>query len=245
MLASYFPSSADANDADYESQYPRYRARLEEQYPQVCEECAPRVSERIRAAGYAAKTDHLRRMMEKTREIKEQKGPGGWGWRKLVLMAGWLGWWSSLTGQAVWNIMGAMVNPDHEDGLRAEETGATLSTCLQQYTQVRVVTSECASLAAPLAGLALILGVVSIWWNNRLSEKWRLPGCRLVGLKEYYKLQLVVLMARIGAWVFLKDDYDAGLSLPALRAAHLFMLAFIGIVSILKTSNPYHLSDSV
>lgn len=233
MLASYLPPSADANDADYESQYPRYRARLEEQYPQVCEECSPRVSERIRATGYAAKTDHLRRMMERTREIKEQKGLGSWGWRDAMVMAGSLGWWTSLAGQAAWNVMGAMVKPDYEDGLRAEETEATLSICSHQYMQFRVMTSECAALAAPIAGLALVLGVVSIWWNNRLSEKARLPGCRMVGLKDYYKLQVLVLMARIGAWVFLKDGYAAGLSLPALRAAHLFMLVFIAIVSIL------------
>lgn len=235
MLASYLPPSADANDAEYESQYPKYRARLEEQYPQVCEECAPRVRERIRATGYAAKTDHLRRMMERTREIKEQNGLGSWDWRNAVVMAGSLGWWSSLAGQVVWNILGAMVNPDDEDGLRAEEPGVTLSTCLPQYTEVRLVTSECAALATPIAGLALILGVVSIWWHNRLSDKWRLPGCRLVGLKDYYKLQLVVLMARIGVWVFLKDDYAAELSVPARRAVHFFMLAFIAIVSIFKT----------
>lgn len=235
MLASYLPPSADGNDADYEVQYPKYRARLEEQYPQVCEECAPRVRERIRATGYAAKTDHLRRMMERTREIKEQNGLGSWDWRNAVVMAGSLGWWSSLAGQAVWNIMGAMVNFDDEDGLRAEESGATLSTCLHQYTQVKVVTSECAAIAAPIAGLALILGVVSIWWNNRLSDKWRLRGCRLVGLKDYYKLQVVVLMARIAAWVILKDDHAAGLTLTARRAVHIFMLAFITIVSILET----------
>ena len=234
MLASYLPPTAGANDADYESQYPKYRARLEEQYPQVCEDCAPRVSERMRAAGYAAKTDHLRRMMERTREIQEQSGTGSWSWRNVLVMAGSLGWWSSIAGQAIWNIMGAMVKPDDFDGLRAEETGGTVSTCLRQYTQVREMTSACAALAAPIAGVALVLGVVSIWWNNRLSDRSRIPGCRLIGLKDYYKLQVVVLMARIGAWVSLKDGYDAGMSLPALRAAHLFMLGFLAIVSLLR-----------
>lgn len=232
MLASYLPPSTDANDADYESQYPRYRARLEEQYPQVCEDCVPRVTERIRATGYAAKTDHLRRMMERTREIRDQKSSGSWDWTNIPVMVGWLSWWSSLALQVVWNIIGAMVGTDDEDGLRAEATGATLPRCLRQYTQVRVVTSECATLAAPMAGLALSLGIVSIWWNNRLEEKWRRPGCRLVGLKDYYKLQLIVLMVRIGAWVSLKDGYDTDLSISALKAAHLFMLAFIAIVSL-------------
>ena len=232
MLASYLPPSGEANDADYESQYPKYRARLEEQYPQVCEGCAPRVCERIRATGYAAKTDHLRRMMQRTREIREQKGLGSWGWRDTLLKAGSLGWWSSLVGQVVWNIMGAMVKPDDEDGLRADETGAGFSTCLQQYTQVGVMTSECTTLAAPIAGLALILGVVSIWWNNRLLEQSRVPGSRMLGLKDYYKLQVVVLMARIGAWICLRDGSEAGFSSPAMKAAHIFMLVFIVIVSI-------------
>ncbi|KAI9869796.1 MAG: hypothetical protein M1830_005083, partial [Pleopsidium flavum] len=234
LLASYLPPSTDTNDAAYEAQYPHYRARLEEQYPQVCEECEPRVRERIRATGYAAKTDHLRRMMERTRENRANTKLRNSGWRGVVMMAGACGWWTSLAGQTVWNIMGAMVTDEYEDGLRSDRRTVTLSTCVHQCLRYRAVDLGCIASAAPMAGLALLLGAIFIWWNNRLKERARGSDYRMVGLSDYYKLQVVVLVVRICAWTYLQHDAAAGLSAAALRAAHLSMLAFLAISTMVS-----------
>ena len=165
--------------------------------------------------------------MERTREIKAQKRWESWAWADVVVLAGACGWWASLAGQVLWNIMGAMALVDSEDGLRTEEIHVALPKCVLNGLQYGAVPLECEASTSPIAGLALILGVVSMWWNSRLSEKVRGSRPHLVGLKEYYKLQVLVLMARTGAWLFLQRG---GIGSEALRAAHLFMLVFLAIV---------------
>ncbi len=229
LLASYLPPTSDGNDGDYDSNFPDYRARLEEQYPQVCEDCEPRVRDRIRATGYAAKTDHLRRMMERTREIKAQKASSSWGWKNALVAAGALVWWGSLVGQIFWDVMGVLVKLDYEDGLRAENTEATLGNCITQFPALRTMEPACVAAANPIAEVALLMGLASMWWNNRLSERIEHPSCDMVGLSEYYKLQVIVLVARIGVWYYLQAP--AGIDPAVVRAAHLFLLMFLIIVS--------------
>lgn len=67
-LASYLPAQTDPQYPLFEKNYPRYRKELEERYPPLCRNCEPRVRERLQVTGYAAKTDHLRRMVEQTRK---------------------------------------------------------------------------------------------------------------------------------------------------------------------------------
>jgi hypothetical protein len=43
-----------------ERKYYKFRANLERQYPQVCEDCEPKVLDRMREAGRTARTDYLR-----------------------------------------------------------------------------------------------------------------------------------------------------------------------------------------
>src|SRR5947208_3599249 len=106
-LVTATAAESPPNFSAYESSYPQYRRNLEERYPQVCENCEPRVRERIRATGYAAKTDHLRRMMERTKARGRRKRTPGW--RDVVLIFGKMGWWVSLMGQLWWNLMCVLV----------------------------------------------------------------------------------------------------------------------------------------
>ncbi len=168
-------------------------------------------------------------MMERTREIKAQKRLGSWGWKDVVVMAGAWGWWGSLVGQILWNAMGGLANHEHEDGLRAEDTEATLGHCITQFPLYRTMDPGCVAATTPIAELALLVGLASVWWNNRLSEKIQNPSCDMVGLREYYKLQVIVLVARVGAWYYLQAP--AGIDFAAVRAAHLFVLVFLIIVS--------------
>lgn len=230
LLASYHPPATDTDDSAYEVEYPNYRARLEEQHPQVCEECEPRVRERLRATGYAAKTDHLRRMMERTREIKGRTRLIEVGWRNIVVTAGACGWWASLAGQAIWNIIGATGGVQREDGLRSEETAITLSSCVHQCLRHGTVDTGCAEWTTSIAGPALLLGTMSIWWNNRLKVRVGGSGYRLVGLNEYYKLQVVILVARFCSLAMLQHGTITDPSSTASRAAHIFMLIFLVIV---------------
>ncbi|KAI9815087.1 MAG: hypothetical protein M1827_002930 [Pycnora praestabilis] len=210
-LASYLPPPDDLSYATYEASYPSYRRSLEERYPQVCADCEPRVRDRIRQTGYAAKTDHLRRMMERTRGTSGNYGLSGWAWRDAVVLFGAVGWWGSLAGQTLWDLFGALERMEH-DGLRDDQSSTTLRMCIDHCLSGSTLDEGCAASAQPLAGLALLLGIVSFWWNNRLREKVQGSGGRLIGLTEYYKTQFVVLVSTIISLWMVKIDHSPRVS---------------------------------
>ncbi|KAI9828561.1 MAG: hypothetical protein M1819_006553 [Sarea resinae] len=233
-LASYLPSPDHPEYATYEASYPAYRKSLEERYPQVCIDCEPRVRERIRATGYAAKTDHLRRMIDRTRAAEGRRTSRDWDWRALVVLLGAVGWWSSLAGQLVWNIIGATRRIEVEDGLRADDEPLPLGACVRQLVRFRETEQGCVTSGFSIARTALLLGLLSFWWNNSLEEKVRGTGGRMMRLSEYYKLQGVVMAVRVLGWWALQNSATIGLSATAVKAAHLFMLAFVSLCALIS-----------
>ncbi|KAK2072935.1 hypothetical protein P8C59_007254 [Phyllachora maydis] len=76
-LAQYLPDDPDAPDyAEREKKYYRFRKGLEQLYPQICAECEPKVRARLERAAYTAKTDMLRRMIDRTNANRNVKSKG-------------------------------------------------------------------------------------------------------------------------------------------------------------------------
>ena len=221
-LASYLPPSTDPKYAAYEREYPKYRKGLEERYPQVCDECEPRVRERIRVTGYAAKTDHLRRMMDKTRGSQSIRYD--WNWRHFVVYVGGIGWWSAVAGQVLWNAFGTLAAVD--SGLGDENPPASVKECVQQTFRDGLRGSSCTDLAQPLAVWALVLGLLSSWWNPCLSKKLHGKLGRMVGLTEFYKLQGIINVCRLLIWYAMRDSKGSHLDASTTKAIHATMLAF-------------------
>ncbi|KAL9108541.1 MAG: hypothetical protein Q9187_008284, partial [Circinaria calcarea] len=226
-LASYLPSITHPDYDTYEASYPKYRERLEEEYPQVCEECEPRVRERIRATGYAAKTDHLRRMMERTR--------GGVGsqqkvdWRHVVVYLGSIGWWAGLIGGILWDAFGTITVPN--DGLRDSDETPSVLRCLQDSLKDGGVGHHCIDTIQPIANWALAISILSFWWNPCLWMKIQGRGGRMVGLSEYYKLHGLLLATRLVVIYTLRDSTGSQLSHQSLKAIHAFMVVFALVMS--------------
>ncbi|PYH99175.1 hypothetical protein BO71DRAFT_343219 [Aspergillus ellipticus CBS 707.79] len=227
-LASYFPSSDDPNYGAYEKEYPKFRKNMEERYPQVCVKCEPRVKERIRQAGYEAKSDHLRRMMDRSKAGRAARHARQWNWRSLLVWAGAMGYWVSVTGQLSWNVWSALAveEPDLLQDPDASLMSPSIVTCVRQTVETRRIPRDCSGDLAPYAGLALIAGILSLWWNPKLRLKVEGRGGRFVGLSEYYQVQLIVMVVRCAFWGVLKDPSSSGLD-PALPPTlHLFMIFF-------------------
>lgn len=232
-LASYFPPPTDPRYPIFEANYPEYRENLEKRYPQVCRDCEPRVRERIRAAEYVAKTDHLRRMMEKTRGSGMQRRYDQTGWRGVVVLLGGLAWWGSILGQALWHFLWMMAAPIPDLFEESDEGDLSVVHCVRQAMTGLLVSRNCPLAAAALLHGGITLGILSIWWNNQLLKKLRGSGFRLVGLNEYYKLQVVMLVMRIAAAWGLQEGagWMRQLDVSAVRGAHAFVLACLAVVS--------------
>ena len=229
-LASYLPSPTDPQYPDYEKQYPGYRRGLEERYPQVCDNCQPRVQERLRATGYAAKTDHLRRMMDKSRDTKGSQYR--WNWRQIVTHAGGSGWLLGLMGQILWNALGASANFEGDSG--DDTVPILLQNWLQPIYGLGGNGAKGTNLAEPLASASLVLGFLSIWWNPKLSKKISRQSGRLIGLSEFYKLQGILNLTRLLAWYSIGKDHGFHLDYSTTKAVHAIMLVFNLVVSFIS-----------
>ena len=198
-LASYLPAPTDPRYEEFERSLPAHKKSLEERYPQVCASCAPKVRERIRQAGYNAKTDHLRRMVERTKS--QQSFRRHWTWKEYLVSIAGYAWMVSVAGQLFWNAtemakggLGYAVDLEH---------GKTLRSCMAERPQHQ---TECLAYlpANEVARISLLLGLLSFWWNNRLFEKLHTPRARLVGLGDHIVRQLILLGVRAAAWLWLQ-----------------------------------------
>lgn len=187
---------------------------------------------RIRQAGYAAKSDHLRRMMEKSRGGRYNRRAHGWGWRSILVFTGAICFWASVAGQLAWNLMGAMVAGNTFQDLDSDLSLSLVPFCFDKMWKRQPVFDECSSALTPFAGLALFLGMLSIWWNPKLRHKVEGRGGRLTGMGEYYKVQIIVLVVRFVAWACLQDPSITGLNPRLAPGIHGFMSIFTIIVSI-------------
>ncbi|KAI9890653.1 MAG: hypothetical protein M1814_003722 [Vezdaea aestivalis] len=227
-LADYFPPTTDPEYSRHEKAFPAYRKRLEREYPQVCAACEPRVLKRIKATGYAARTDHLRRIVERTKAGRSRKPID---WRHSVLLAGKVAWWASFGAQISWNAIGCLPRIDHF-GLKLEAGYESIQTCAYTLFKEQAMEPECVSMSTFLADYGLLLGLLSIWWNSRLRERVNGEGGRMVGLSDYYKLQVISLSARCLAWFVLGG---VGLTVEASRMTHAFFLVFFSLTTFVSS----------
>lgn len=217
----------DTRDPNYrqkEKEFFAYRRRLEKTYPQVCQDCEPRVQSRLREAGMTAKADHLRRMMDKSRARRSQKG-GPVTSAKLAEKLGRSLWFLGLFGQISWDICGVL--PGHGDlGADFRELEATSSTL---WTVAATLTETCMSDRWVQAGL--FCSTVSIWWNPMFYQMRTGFVNHIAGFGNWYKFQVLMIMTRCIFYFVIRSNVLAQSEVGAEMAAHMVMLVFILLVS--------------
>lgn len=236
-LASWLPPSDDPAYSAYERDYPKFRRNLEEQYPQVCAKCEPRVQERIDQAEYEAKADHIRRMMDRSKAGRTARQARNRSWRSWLVSVGAVGYWGSVVGQVAWDLLSALDSwrlVPVADGADAGSTSSSFVSCVKRTVELRHLPSNCSLDLGPYAGMSLVAGIFSLWWNPKLRLKVAGRGGRLVGLGEYYRAQLIVMVVRCAFWGVLKDPSSSGLPQTMLPGLHLFMILLTILVSLLR-----------
>ena len=203
-LASYLPPTDDPDYRAYEREYPNFRKNLEDRYPQVCANCEPRVRARIRQTGYEAKSDHLRRVIDRSKAGRAARHSRTWNWRSLLVFAGAVGYWTSIAGQLSWDAWSALAAEETRRP-KAVSGSSTVFAWIQQIAQDQLVPSHHAVDLAPYARLSLVAGILTLWYNPKLRLKVDGRGGRFVGLGEYYKVQLIVMVVRCVFWAMLRD----------------------------------------
>lgn len=222
-LAEYLPDEDDPDYARYAASLDTYRDELEERYPQVCHLCLPRVQDQIRAAGYAAKADNLRRMIDRSREHSRTAHTSRQAWTlSLIALAKCL-YMASVVVGLLWHALGLMVVPEH-DSSAGGDTNWRL--CLQTALCVRRVDQSCvmSPLAQTLLQASLLADLLTVWWNPKLASKTNSITGRMRGLKTLWFVRATLLLLRTAAFFYWTGAILEPANLTSFHNTNLFLL---------------------
>jgi hypothetical protein len=228
-LASYLPSSDDPKYDDYVESLPHYRENLESRFPQVCADCAPRVEERLRRSGYTAKTDHLRRMVQRTRTLPRSQMKATSKITYLLFNLGGLVWWTAFTLEILLHV--AALGYMRLTGTTQDSGLAFSSTHWQRFeNQIFAIRSR----QDQLLVLEFCLSIVSLWWNPALRDTIRAPGLRLKGQGWYSLLQALFILERTMGWLRLRGSISGAPSQRGQEGLHVLMLIFATVTLLIS-----------
>lgn len=216
-MAQYFPSDPNHPDTpELERKYFRFRQGLEQRYPQVCADCEPRVLDRIREAGYTAKTDHLRRMVDYSRQVRLTRATpldaANWIGRKL--------WWAGLLLQILWQagILGRFLfllpststtipnstgdlgfdsdaivdgSTPHTTSHSPQQTTSTALVILQPLLRLLVYKADI------IRSVCIAATLASCWWNPFFVQTVRGFTKPLIGIPTWYAFQATIVITRL------------------------------------------------
>ncbi|KFG79669.1 hypothetical protein MANI_019029 [Metarhizium anisopliae] len=226
-LAQYFPD--DPSDPDYpelERNYYRYRRNLEKRYPQVCSDCAERVEERIRQAGYTAKTDHLRRMMSLSRGRRtRRRTPLDW-----VNTLGKTLWRTSFLLQLLWHfVMITQALQQSNEGMYDPDDQSVYATAI---SWLKLAIGFMPS-AATLIQWSIWTAILAVWWNPHFVQVNRGFTRHLLGFTQWYSFQgLTIFFRFIFRGVVDANAQTAG-SGTAKLSAHVAMALVMTVIHVL------------
>lgn len=195
-LAQYLPE--DPNDPEYierEKGYHRFYRGLMKRYPQVCAECEPKVREQLNKAAYTAKTDHLRRMLDRSAETRILTTKSTVNY---IHSAGKFLWVASLLLQILWHVcliqQRVIAKIDEKEQTSWKMLFARSFGFLSAY------------LPAPylIARWSFWSSLLSFWWNPKWVETWRGFHKHLVGFSNYYQLQVLILLLKLPGFLNLR-----------------------------------------
>lgn len=132
----------------------------------------------------------------------------------------------------MWHLVNAIKATEVFDGLRDVKSPTSMSNCLGQDLQYSYITPACAEAYNSTAGFALYLGLLSVWWNPRLKEYFKPRRGRIIGMGEYYKLQVIFLAVRFAAWAVVAKTPTFDFDPQTTKGIHAFMLVFTALVSL-------------
>ncbi|GKT56518.1 integral inner nuclear membrane protein ima1 [Colletotrichum tofieldiae] len=191
-LAQYLPEDPDHPDyAELEKNMYKFRRRLEQRYPQICAQCEPKVQAQLDQAGYTARTDHLRRMMDRSRTnrvVPKQLTPLD----VAAKMGKWL-WFGGIACQYMWHVASLAIifaKQIDEGPMRDPDVETTITQRLFIALTLLLPSPE------RLVHLSLWSNAVSVWWNPKFVQVFRGFSRHILGLSHWYTFQGLILFTR-------------------------------------------------
>jgi hypothetical protein len=228
-LAQYY-SSEDPGESESEGLdrgYYKFRRGLEKRYPQVCDACADRVGKAIEKAGYTAKTDHLRKMMDRSREarsVRKTTTPMD----VIEVLGKWL-WWAGFALQMLWHLRISLEVISEGEAGGMSDPDEPISSIQLRHVAALLPSQDWLILNS------LIAAVVSAPWNPHLVKVVRGFSRHLLGLQQWYSYQAIIIAMRFACRFV--PDLDGGQFKPALLSAHVAIGCVMSLVYLQATQS--------
>ena len=228
ILAEYLPDEDDPKYEAFLASYDAYKKELEDRYPQVCATCLPRVQDQIRNAGYAARADHLRRIMEMSNNKRRTVQTSRLTWSlRFIWAAQWTYIITTFVGM-LWHAFGLIMAPN--EGFLDDET-FRWDVCVSQAIHMRSVSESC--VLSPgitkLLEYTLIADLLTLWWNPKLEVMANSLTGRTHGLKSLLSIRVAVLSLRFASLHYWKRAAIESETLKSFQNTHLFMLIALAL----------------
>ena len=162
------------------------------------------------------------------------RSPAPWNGKVAIVVITACTYWTSVIGQLFWHMLGLLSRSEADVLGLADDDEGFLQSCITQVWYEHQIDRACGMAASPVAGLAMILSILSLWWNPLMKQKIQGIKGRMEGLGEYYSVQVVSLVVRGLAWAILKPGSAVPLDSNLDRGLHAFMLLFLIIVGIIS-----------
>ena len=229
-MAEYTPSS----DEDWETSYKAYAKSVEETYPPACERCEAEVRNKMKASDYFVSADNLYRSIKSPKDSWIIRRGWQYDLASLALVLGKYMWFISWIGQLLWHVMGIVKPMRYPQCISEFAPEPSLTGCAEQVLTLTAFDEFCDDLLGTLIGWALVLGLLSIWWNPMWVKKMNIIYGRIAGGTEYYQLQGIFLGLRWAGWNFITQPEPFELEPQQWKALHAFMLLVTLLVSTIQ-----------
>ena len=187
----------------------------------------------MKEAVKTARSDWLRRMMDKSQARRSSKGGDGISLSDSLGSFGMALWYAGVIGQLLWNIMALLITTNYKPietlGLRTSSNLAILFSYVPAFISL--------STSGVWAKGSFSCSILSLWWNPKFRQMNNGFMNHIKGFGDWYKYQVIMLVSR-GLFYYLMDrEVLANPLSAATAAAHSFMFGFTIFVGDLLSFN--------
>ncbi|KAF3934771.1 hypothetical protein ABW20_dc0108439 [Dactylellina cionopaga] len=210
QLSQYLPDESDPNYEYLAEHISDFRHQLEEKYPPLCADCAPKVNARLRQINYKAKTQGLGRLLDNTNKMVQSNRlaqPKSLGVVVLdfLMVLGWYAWgaayWGCIALLMFWQLNISIVAMPSGSLQGLEAMGWDM--CLKGSFESGYLNNACYVVSSRWVSYLFPWALVLSFYDYKWLEVRRHPGSYVEDRLPYMVCQGVVA-AFIGlSWWFL------------------------------------------
>lgn len=206
--------------------------------------------ERLKQSSYTAKTDHLRRLLDRTRKAgafsKTRRT-----WLDFFHVLGQFLWSLGILGQLLWNLAGIagsllryllststpnLPPPGPFIELESSDAPPSPSRASWVWDILEFLDNDGTSIWSPgyygvtvhnMVKWSLLFNLVAFWWNPKFKEGYRGYHRHIRGFYDWYKYQALLSIARVLFWFLISYGSPDRIDQSATLGLHIFELVFI------------------